>query len=230
MKEQKRKKQEAKAAKYKQHKSLLKKHQRTRKKNLEAKATRKVTRIKEHEVSNIQRLHREVDLSFDSTVLEDTLREMFAKHGKIECIINKTSGCMCVRFASESGVKSLLKSHNEINGTVSFPITPVVINHHCFYFKPVKYTIDQEFLTATAEYFSSISVVQQVKKYREAVLVVLEDQQTRDEMVKQSEKTNWKILGRSIGACSPGLPPSRKKRKTPKVSTKIKKKLKLTKH
>jgi len=132
-----------------------------------------------------------------------------------------------VRFVSESGAKSLLESqkkNNKINATISFPVTPVVIKQHCFYYKPVDYVIDQEVLNATAEYFSSISVVQQVKKYRNAVLVVFEDQQTRDDMVKQSEKSNWKINGRSIGACSPGLPPAVNKRKAPKPLQKRRKK------
>lgn len=219
-----------KAAARKKHELMMKEHARARKKKQAAKAIQH----EQHQASTvesqeeaIQRHQREVELSFDAGVLEETLREMFSKHGEIEYMKKNIKGGLDIRFVSERGAKSLLKSqkkNNKINATMSFPVTPVVIKQHCFYYKPVEYIIDQEVLNATAEYFSSISVVQQVKKFRNAVLVVFEDQQARDEMVKKSEKTNWKINGRSIGACSPGLPPAVNKRKAPKPLEKKRKK------
>merc|ERR1712087_788718 len=93
------------------------------------------------------------------------------------------------------------------------PITPVVIKQHCMYYQPENDSIDQELLNATAEFFSSISLVQQVKKMRNAVLIVFEDGTTRDQMVKQSTCSSWKILDRLIGHCLPGLPEPQNKRK-----------------
>eukprot|EP00463_Aulacantha_scolymantha_P001341 TRINITY_DN1976_c0_g1_i1.p2 TRINITY_DN1976_c0_g1~~TRINITY_DN1976_c0_g1_i1.p2 ORF type:complete len:93 (-),score=13.97 TRINITY_DN1976_c0_g1_i1:111-389(-) len=58
-------------------------------------------------------------------------------------------------------------------------------------------------LNATAEFFSDKVIVQQVKKMRASVLVVFEDEETRDRMVKQSQTSNWKINGHLIGPCYP---------------------------
>merc|ERR1712130_352588 len=214
----------------KKHREMLAQHARARK-ILEAKKAAKreehKSRSTESQLEAIQRHRREVELSLDAGSLEETLRTMLAKHGEIEMMKKNIRGGLDVRFVTEAAAKSLLKTqkrNNKITATMSFPVTPVVIKQHCLYYKPKTWVIDQEVLNATAEYFSSISVVQQVKKLRNAVLIVFEDQESRDEMVKQSAKSNWTILGRDIGVCVPGLPPPINKRKAKKQPTKKKKK------
>lgn len=174
----------------------------------------------------IERRRCEVELSFDASTLGDTLREMLSKHGEIESMKPNIKGGLDIRFTTAKAAKSLLRSKkdNHITAQVSFPVTPVVIKQHCLYYKPEAWIIDQDVLNATAEYFSSISQVQQVKKMRNAVLIVFEDEETRDQMVKRSRTSRWKILGRNIGPCEPGLPPAVNKRKPRAPPQKKKKK------
>lgn len=174
----------------------------------------------------IERRRCEVELSFDASTLGDTLREMLGKHGEIESMKPNIKGGLDIRFTTAKAARSLLRSKNDnmITAQVSFPVTPVVIKQHCLYYKPEAWIIDQEVLNATAEYFSSISQVQQVKKMRNAVLIVFEDEETRDQMVKRSSTSRWKILGRNIGPCEPGLPPAVNKRKPRAPPQKKKKK------
>merc|ERR1712080_798874 len=121
-----------------------------------------------------------------------------------------------VRYTTVASANRLLRSKKVKNLTalVSFPATPVVIKQHCLYILPSTWIIDQNMLNATAEFFSSMVIVQQVKKMRSAVLVVFEDQETRDLIVKQSETSNWRINGHIIGSCYSGLPPPINKRRS----------------
>jgi len=203
-----------------------------RKEVAEAKALRApelLAASKEAQAGAIIRHQREVEITFDITTMEEQIREMLSQHGEIESLKKNIRGGLDVRFANREAAESLLKkkSNTSISASLTFPVTPVVIKQHCLYYMPQGYVIDQEVLNATAEYFSSISVVQQVKKLRNAVLVVFEDEETRDQMVKQSEKTNWKILDHLIGPCHGGLPPAiNKKRRKPQNQQKKKKKKK----
>merc|ERR1712228_750568 len=200
-----------------------------RKEIAEAKALRApevLAASKEAQAGAILRHQREVEIAFDITSMEEQIREMLSQHGEIESLKKNIRGGLDVRFASREAAESLLKkkSNTSISASLTFPVTPVVIKQHCLYYMPQGYVIDQEVLNATAEYFSSISVVQQVKKLRNAVLIVFEDEETRDQMVKQSTKTNWKILDHRIGPCHAGLPPAinRKRRKPQHPQTKKK--------
>merc|ERR1712080_643637 len=121
-----------------------------------------------------------------------------------------------VRYTTVASANKLLRNRKVKNLTalVSFPVTPVVIKQHCLYILPTTWIIDQNMLNSTAEFFSSMVIVQQVKKMRSAVLVVFEDQETRDLIAKQSETANWSINGHMIGPCYSGLPPAINKRRS----------------
>lgn len=212
-----------------QHNINMALHAERRKEKQEQKALRAPEveqRSKEAQAEAILRHQREVELTFDISSMEEQIREMLSKHGEIESLKKNIKGGLAVRFATREGAESLLKKkkNTTINASLMFPVTPVVIKQHCLYFMPKDYVIDQEVLNATAEYFSSISVVQQVKKMRNAVLIVFEDEDTRNQMVEQSTKNNWKILDHRIGACIAGLPPAlNKKRRKPQHPQKKKK-------
>lgn len=216
----------------KQHNIRTAEQQRLKKEKLEARAAKQpehLARMTESQEEAIHRHQREVELTFDISSMEDQIREMLSKHGDVELMKKNIKGGLNVRFATREAAESLLrkKKNTTINASLMFPITPVVIKQHCLYYVPKGYVIDQEVLNATAEYFSSISSVQQVKKLRNAVLIVFEDEATRDEMVTQSTKSNWKILDNLIGACQAGLPPAiNKKRRKVQHNNQQKKKKK----
>jgi len=205
--------------KRKKHAELMAKHKKIREQKLAARAEREPQHLAETEEGQakaILRHQREVELGFDISSMEEQIRDMLSEHGEIESVKKTIKGGLLVRFATVEAAKSLLKKKSEttINASLSFPVTPVVIKQHSMYYKPEEFVIDQEVLNATAEHFSSLSVVQQVKKLRNAVLVVFEDTATRDQMVEQSKEDSWTILDHPIGVCHAGLPPPINKRKS----------------
>merc|ERR1712076_63682 len=201
----------------KKHAELMAKHKEAREQKAAARAERDPQHLAETEEAQanaIQRHQREVELGIDISSMQEQIREMLSEHGEIESVKKTIKGELLVRFATVEAAKSLLKTKKEttINASLSFPITPVVIKQHSMYYKPNEFVIDQEVLNATAEHFSSISVVQQVKKNRNAVLIVFEDTVTRDQMVEQSKEDSWTIMDHPI-VCHAGLPPAINKRK-----------------
>jgi len=227
MEAQKRKKREA-QEKRARHLQMMEEHAIKRREKMALKKARglehdSTSRALQEAAINIRRC--EVELSFDASSLEETLREMLSKHGEIESMKKNIKGGLDIRYTTASAAKSLLRSkrNNKIQAQVVFPVTPVVIKQHCVYYKPESWIIDQEVLNATAEFFSSIFAVQQVKKSRNAVLIVLEDRETRDQMVKQGKTRKWRILGRLLPPCNPGLPPAINKRKAKQQPRKSKK-------
>merc|ERR1711994_618733 len=219
---------EKKKERKKKHEALLAEHKRLKELKVAARAAKEPQRqaqMSEDQGKAIKRHQREVELQFDITSMEEQIREMLSEHGEIESVKKTIKGGLLIRFATAEAATNLLATKKEttINATLTFPVTPVVIKQHSMYYKP-EFVIDQEVLNATAEYFSSISVVQQVKKLRNAVLIVFEDTTTRDQMVERSKEESWEILGRPIGLCHAGLPAPVNKRKARAPPPKKKKK------
>lgn len=206
-----------KAQRLEKHHRMMDEHKAIKKEKLALKKIAQIEHAKKSALdiaAAITRQQCSVELSFDALTLEETLREMLSKHGEIEWMKKNIRGGLDIRYKTVQGAKNLIRSKrsNKISAEVAFPIAPVVIKQHALYFKP-EWEIDQEVLNASADFFSAMAVVQQIKKYRAAVLVVFEDQATRDQTVKDSQHGRWKICGHSIGPCFAGLPPYINKRK-----------------
>lgn len=176
---------------------------------------------KQIQAEAIARHRREVDISFDLNSIEKSLRLELEQYGEIEALTKSIKGGLVVRYKTRDSAQKLLDSYKEEvkPARLRFRVKHVIIKQHCLYFKPTpenNWTINQDMLNATQQYFSTKVEVQQVRRMRESILVVFYDQEVRNNMLEQ-HPTPIEILGAHIGPCAPGLPPAINKKRRAKA-------------